>query len=152
MILALHGHDAPTIAQLLSRWRRAVQQWIKWYSAEGVEAIADVPRPGEPKKLSPAQEQALARWLDEGPPPEAPVSAYRGPQAKAHLEEAFGVAMSLSGTYELLHRLSYAPLRPRPRHRKADAPAQEAFNVSAPFCGHTPQRTPRTDHRGLAPE
>ncbi len=53
VILVLHGHDAPTIARLLSRSRRAVQQWVNWYNAEGVAALRDAPRPGSPKKLSP---------------------------------------------------------------------------------------------------
>lgn len=49
------------------------------------------------------------------------------------INEYFGKRFSLSGAYAVLHRLGFAPLRPRPIHRKADLAAQEAFKKSAPL-------------------
>ena len=137
VILAQEGHDAPSIARLLGRSRRAVQQWIRWYNQEGAAALPDAPRPGKTKKLNPEQEAGLCAWLDAGPPKDGPVCAYRGPEVRAHIRAAFGVPYSLSGAYDLLHRLKYSALRPRPRHRKADAAAQEAFRQSAPLLYRT---------------
>lgn len=133
VILAKQGHDAPTIARLLGRARRAVQEWVRWYNQEGVGALRDAPRPGKTKKLSPQQEAGLCAWLDAGPPEDGPVCSYRGPEIRAHIKETFGVPFSVSGAYSLLHRLGYSALRPRPRHRKADALAQEQFRKSAPL-------------------
>lgn len=133
VILAKQGHDAPTIAKLLGRARRAVQEWVRWYNQEGVGALPDAPRPGQRKKLSPQQEASLAAWLDAGPPQDGPVCAYRGPEIRAHIRSAFGVPFSVSGAYSLLHRLGYSALRPRPRHRKADALAQERFKKDTPL-------------------
>ena len=152
VILAKQGHDAPAIARLLGRSRRAVQQWVRWYNQEGAGALPDAPRPGQTKKLKPEQEAGLCAWLDAGPPKDGRECAYRGPEVRAHIQAAFGVPYSLSGAYDLLHRLKYSALRPRPRHRKADPLAQEAFKQSAPLlyrtCGvSSPARSSRSGTR-----
>jgi len=137
VILAKRGHDAPSVARLLGRSRRAVQQWVRWYNQEGVGALPDAARAGMKPKLKPEDQAQLCAWLDAGPPPDGPVCAYRGPEVRAHIKAAFGVPFSVSGAYQLLHRLGYSALRPRPRHRKADTAAQEAFKQSAPFLSRT---------------
>lgn len=133
VVLAMKGRDAPTIAGDLGRSRRAVQQWIQWYNREGLDALRDAPRPGQPRKLTPAQESQLCAWLDAGPDHEAGECARRGPEIHRHVEQTFGVKYSLGGAYAMLHRLGYSALMPRPRHRKADAAAQEEFTTSAPL-------------------
>ena len=131
VILAMRGRDAPTIADTLGRSRRAVQEWVRWYNQEGLGALRDAPRPGQPRKLTPSQEAALRAWLDAGPEPDE--CARRGPEIRRHVEETFGVKYSVPGAYAMLHRLGYSALRPRPLHRKTDAAAQEAFTTSAPL-------------------
>jgi transposase len=133
VILAQRGRDAPTIAQDLGRSRRAVQDWIACYNRQGVEGLRDAPRPGKPPKLSARQEQQLCAWLDAGPSPDGPTCTIRGPEVRAHIQAAFGVSFSVSGAYDLLHRLGYSALRPRSRHRKADPQAQEQFKQDAPL-------------------
>lgn len=152
VILARQGHDAPTIAAMLGRSRRAVQEWVRWYNKEGVEGLPDAPRTGQPPKLAKEQEQQLCAWLDKGPGPDDPTCARRGPEVRAYIKETFGVSFSVSGSYDLLHRLGYSALRPRPRHRKADAAAQEQFKKSAPLlwsgCGvSSPGRSSRSGTR-----
>jgi transposase len=137
VILALQGYTAPEIAGLLGSARRAVQQWIKWYNDEGLVGLPDARHPGQPKKLSPRQEQDLGAWLDAGPPKDGPVCTYRGPEVHEHIGSFFGVPLSLSTAYRTLHRLGYEPLRPRPIHRKADPKAQEEFKKSAPLFWKT---------------
>lgn len=138
VVLAMKGRDAPTIAGDLGRSRRAVQQWIRWYNTEGLDALCDAPRSGQPRKLTPAQEATLCAWLDAGPDHEGGECARRGPEIHRHIERALGVKYSLGGAYALLHRLGYSALSPRPRHRKADAAAQEQFSKDAPFLSRKP--------------
>lgn len=133
VVLAKRGRDAPTIAQDLGRSRRAVQQWVRWYNEEGLDALRDAPRSGQPKKLTPAQEAQLCAWLDAGPDLDAGESARRGPEVHRHIQREFGVKYSLAGAYAVLHRLGYSALRPRPCHRKADAAAQAQFTKAAPL-------------------
>ncbi len=133
VILARQGYTAPEVALLLGSARRAVQQWVRWYNDEGLKGLPDGPRPGYPKKLSPAQERELcAGWRPARPGMArcAPTAARR---CTSTSQSYFGVKLSLSAAYETLHRLGYEPLRPRPRHRKADPKAQEEFKQSAPL-------------------
>jgi transposase len=165
VILAMRGHDAPSIAAMLGRSRRAVQDWVRWYNREGIEGLPDAPRPGQPPKLSKEQEQRLCAWLDQGPGPDGPSCARRGPEVRAYIEDnlgvgiyvsgsesTFGVGFSVSGSYDLLHRLGYSALRPRSRHYKADGAAQEQFKKDAPLlwtgCGViSPARSSRSGTR-----
>ncbi|MFO0828432.1 MAG: winged helix-turn-helix domain-containing protein [Phycisphaerales bacterium] len=56
------------------------------------------------------------------------------PTARAAiLEREFGVRYSLMGAYDLLHRLGYSALRPRPRHEKRDLAKQAEFRERAPL-------------------
>lgn len=135
VILAIEGHDAPTIARALGVARRSVQTWIERFNQGGAAALPDRPRSGQPRILTPAQEEEVCRWLDEslarGPADGEPI--LRGPQIRQRIQEHFGARMSLSGAYALLHRLGYEPLRPRPRHPKSDADTQQGFKQSAPL-------------------
>ena len=133
VIMAMRGRDAPTIAEDMGRSRRAVQEWVRWYNQEGLDALRDAPRPGQPRKLTPAQETALCAWLDAGPDQEARECCRRGPEIRRHVEATFGVKYSVPGAYSMLHRLGYSALVPRPVHRKTDAAAQEEFRKSAPL-------------------
>ena len=49
------------------------------------------------------------------------------------LEREFGVKYSLDGAYDLLERLGYSCLAPRPRHEKNDPAAVAQFKEQAPL-------------------
>ncbi len=49
------------------------------------------------------------------------------------IKEEFGVVHTLGGIYDVLKRLGYSSLAPRPSHRKKDPQQVEAFVESAPF-------------------
>jgi hypothetical protein len=61
--------------------------------------------------------------LEAGPACEEGIAAYNGEK----IEQRFGKVYSLNGVYQLLHRLGYNDLMPRPRHPDADPAALEAF-------------------------
>lgn len=134
VLMALRGRESTRIGEDLSVSPRSVQAWVARFNAGGVAALRDKPRPGQPKRLTPGQEEEVRRWLDEslarGPSDDQPI--LRGPQIRDKIELHFGKKFSLSGAYALLHRLGYEPLRPRPRHPKADPVKQEEFKASAP--------------------
>jgi putative transposase len=133
VLLALQGEQTKSIMEKLGRSRGFVQSWVYVYRDHGLDAIRESPRSGKPPKLSVAQFAALREHLDQGPDPSAGLSALRGPDVRRWLESQFGVTYSLSGAYELLHRLNYAPLRPRPHNPKQDAQAVEQWRRRAPL-------------------
>lgn len=131
--LALQGREAVDIADRLDRSRRSVQDWVYAYRDGGIDAIQPKPRPGRTPKLPREREAELKARLDAGPRPEDGVCTLRGRDVVRILEAEFGVRYSLDGVYDLLERLNYCCLAPRPRHEKNDPTAQQQFKAQAPF-------------------
>jgi transposase len=125
--LAAAGQTAPQIAQALGSSRRAVQRWVAGYNAEGPDALGDRPRPGQPTLLTKESIERLRERIDAGPTPADGVCTLRAKEIREILRTEFGVSYSLPGVYQLLHRLGYSCLDPRPRHRRSDPVAQEEF-------------------------
>ena len=57
----------------------------------------------------------------------------RGKDVVRILQKEFGVKYSLGGAYDLLARLGYSCLTPRPVHEKSDPAAMADFKARAPF-------------------
>lgn len=148
IILALEGRTAPEVAAALGCSRRAAQEWVARYNAEGLAGLDERPRSGRPSFLDgPATERLRAR-LDAGPTAADAACTLRGPEIRALLEREFGVLYSLPAVYALLHRLGYSCLDPRPRHRKADPEAREAFKKKSPSTStRSPGPTPESGSR-----
>jgi transposase len=133
VILAQRGRTAREIADALSVSRRAVQDWVRWYNEGGLANLSDAPRPGHPRKCPPELFDAVKQRILDGPRPEDGVCTLRGRDVQQILASEFGVVQELSATYDLMHTLGLAPLRPRPRHVKNDPEAMEAWLASAPL-------------------
>jgi len=133
VLLALEGKEAVHIAQALGRARRSVQDWVYCYRDGGVDAIQPRPRPGRMPKLPREREAQLRRRLDAGAVPQDGVCTLRGRDVVRILDQEFGVKYSLGGAYDLLARLGYSCLTPRPLHEKSDPQAIADFQARAPF-------------------
>lgn len=133
VLLALDGEEAVEIARTLGRARRSVQDWVYAYRDGGIDRLQPRPRPGRPTKLPREREAELRARLDAGPRPGDGVCTLRGRDVVAILEREFGVSYSLDGAYDLLERLGYSCLTPRPRHEKSDPAAVEHFKQHAPL-------------------
>jgi len=135
VLLALEGGEAAGIGKALGRARRSVQDWVYAYRDGGIENLRPKPRPGRPTKLPRDREAELMARLDAGPRPSADggVCTLRGRDVVAILEREFGVRYSLDGAYDLLERLGYSCLTPRPLHERSDPAAIADFQDRAPL-------------------
>ena len=133
VLLALEGGEAAQIGKTLGRARRSVQDWVYAYRDGGIDRLQPRPRPGRPTKLPREREAELRARLDAGPRATDGVCTLRGKDVVAILEREFGVVYSLDGAYDLLERLGYSCLTPRPLHEKSDPAAIEAFKMHAPL-------------------
>lgn len=131
--LALDGQLTEEIVVKLERSRAFIQRWVYAYRDGGLKAIKIRKPPGKKPLLPRDQWDELRERLEAGPTDDDAVCAFRGRDIQHILQYEFGVKYSLNGVYELLHRLGYSWLAPRPRHRHADGKAQEAFKANTPF-------------------
>lgn len=131
--LALDGEKTLDIASKLGRSRAFVQRWVYAYRDDGLDAIRAGKAKGAPPKLTSAEMQRFRERVLAGPTDDDGVCTLRGLDFQRILREEFGVEYSLSGIYQLLHRLGFSSLAPRPRHRKTEPAEQEAFKESAPL-------------------
>ncbi len=132
MILAMQGWTAPSIGMAMDLSRRVVQQRVYDYNEQGLSALEE--QWGTPPQplLTPDQEQVLVARIEAGPRPEDQVCSLRGKDFQRILQVEFGQRRSLPTICNLLHRLNYSYLRPRPRHDLADPIKQQAFLAALP--------------------
>lgn len=132
IILAVEGWTAPAIAMSVGLSRRECQLWVQRFNEEGLPGLENRARGGRAFPLTSEQQEQIRERLDAGPQPEDKVCSLRGVDLQAILEKEFSIRRSLSTVYNLLHRLGYSYLQPRPRHRKADPQAQATFQEQLP--------------------
>jgi transposase len=127
VILAKQGWTASHVAQSLGCSLRAVKNWVAQYNRGGIEALREHPRPGRPRSLAAEHYPRLKQRLDAPPRPEDGVCTLRAADVRRILEREFGVLMGRQAVYDLLHRLGYSDLMPRPHHEEANPEVQEFF-------------------------
>lgn len=125
--LAAKGLSCTQIMTITGAARRTIQKWVRKYNKKGIDGLKDKPRPGQPTKLLRRDELRFCKRIDAGPIPQDGVSVLNGPAIRRILEHEFGVLYSTQGLYDLLHRLGYSRLCPRPQHEKADPRVQQQF-------------------------
>jgi len=132
IVLAIQGWTATEIEMAVGLARRTVQLWVERYNEEGAKGLFDREGRGRPRQLTAEQEEQIRERIDGGPLPQDKVCTLRGADIKNLLENEFEVCRSLSATYDLLHRLGYECLQPRPEHYKSDPELQEKFKRELP--------------------
>jgi transposase len=126
----MQNRTAPQIAQSLGISRRSLQHWVGRYNHKGLAGLEDL-RGGNHRHLKTDQEREVAAYLDRtASDPRDGVR--RGEDLRRWIEKQFGTIYSLTGAYDLLHRLGYSWLMPRPSHAKASKEAQEEFKKKRP--------------------
>lgn len=130
--LASKGLTCSQIMNITGAARRTIQQWVHKYNKQGIAGLKDKPRPGTPPKLPRKKELKFRKRIEAGPIKADHVSVLNGPVIRQILEREFGVLYSRQGLYDLLHRLGYSCLCPRPQHEKANPQLQAEFKKTSP--------------------
>jgi transposase len=133
VLLAVQGRQGDDIAARIGRSPRFVDEWAARYRRGGIDALRGKEYPGRKPKLTPEQEEQLKMRLDAGPRPEDGVCTLRGKDICRIIEKEFGVMHTLGGIYDVLRRIGYSSLVPRPRHRKNDPEAMKKFQEDSPL-------------------
>lgn len=127
VLLALEGQTTAAIMDKLGRSKNFVQRWAYFYRDHGLERVRPLKQPGKPPLLPPDQHRVFLDRIGNSQ------RVLRGRDIVEVLRQEFGVVYSLNGAYDLLHRLGYEPLRPRPVNPKKNPKEEQAWKQSAPL-------------------
>ena len=97
-----------------------VSKWIDRYQGLGVQGLIDLPRPGRPKYLTFEAERNFSARVQNGPLDSDDVTTFKAKHIRILLENEFATKFSRSGVYNLLDRLNFTKIKPRPKHEKND--------------------------------
>lgn len=131
IVLAMKNRPSTEIARTLDVGTRSVQEWVRRYNQGGVDALRRRTGQGRPCWLSNEQRARLCDRLDAGAKEQDEVCTLRGADIQRLIQVEFGKLYKLNGIYDLLHRLGYSCLMPRPKHRKGNPEAQSAFKKTS---------------------
>jgi transposase len=121
------GQDVAVIAAWSDRSVETVRRWLGAFAGGGVEALADAPRGGRPRKADAAYLAAAERAL-ETPPPQLglPFDAWTSARLGAYLEQQTGVRVAPGWLRALLARLRWRTGRPKHSVKHLQDPAEVA--------------------------
>lgn len=131
IVLAMKSRPSTEVARTLDVGTRSVQEWVRRYNQGGVDALRRRSGQGRPCWLSRDQRARLCDRIDAGAKEQDEVCTLRGTDIQHLIQVEFGKLYQLNSIYDLLHRLGYSCLMPRPKHRKSDPEAQSAFKKTS---------------------
>jgi transposase len=128
--LISQGQTQAQAARLVGLSERWVQEIVKRYNAAGPEAMRDRrhDHPGAPRALDAEGEAALEAALQGRP---ADGGLWTSKKVAAWIRGHTGRAACTVSGWRTLRRSGWRPQRPRPRHKRSDPQAQEAFQEAS---------------------
>jgi transposase len=115
IIRLLHqGHQHEAVADLLAISRGQVYYWHKRWRAEGLDGLADKPRPGRPVVGTEAVRAEVEKLLATDPQELGyAFTVWNAPRLLAYLEQERGITMHENTLRNLLAKMAYAYRRPK---------------------------------------
>lgn len=124
----IEGGRVVALAEQLDVTRGAINRWLQWYEAAGVEGLVTGKAPGSPRRLSEAQRAELVEIVEAGPQASGYLAGvWTGPMIGDVIEQRFGVRYHNHHVPRVLHELGFSVQRPRKRLARADAKAQAVW-------------------------
>lgn len=144
LALVLEGSTRSEASRAAGMDRQTLRDWVHRYNAAGLEGLKNHAKPGgPPRKLTAAQEAAVAEWVRSGPTLEQhKVVRWRCSDLRDEIARRFGVTMHERTVGKLLARLNFSRVSVRPRHPEQDIAAQEAHKKTSPSW--SPRPSPST--------
>lgn len=126
--MTMDGYPRAAAAELCGMDRQTLRDWVHRFNAEGLDGLADRPRPGRPASLSTAQQKEVEAWIEAGPDVGTDgVVRWRRSDLSERIAERFGVTLNVRTVGKLLRKLDFRRISVRPQHPQSDVIAQEAY-------------------------
>jgi transposase len=136
IIRLLHlGHNAPSIAELLSISTGQPYYWHKRWREKGLDGLRDEPRPGRPPVATDLYVAKLEEAIAQNPTDLGyAFQVWTAPRLIAYLAQETGITLALTTFFELLKRHHYVYRRPKHdlgnlQNKKAKAQAVETIEM-----------------------
>lgn len=140
--LAMKGETANFLAEMFTRSPRWIRGWVMRYNEKGIEGLKDLPRTGQPKRLSTDQEDVFKKRVLDGPLEKDKMIVFRGEDLQKILKAEFNADYTtVEGVYALLKRLGISHIKPRPRHPLNDEKAMEKWKEENSFFLNKSKKT-----------
>lgn len=121
----IDGKKVIALTGELSVCRAAINQWLRWYEAQGAHGLRSRKAPGRPPLLDADQRDELVAIIEAGPQAAGyDGGVWTGPRIGHLIQKRFGVRYHKQHIPRLLHHLGFSIQRPRKRLARADAEAQ----------------------------
>src|SRR3954464_4830489 len=114
------GRTREAIAELVGVSTRQVGQWLRIFRNKGLEQLCTLHYQGDPGRLRPAQVERLKQEIATG-------AFHNAEQVRTWVQEALGVAYSISGIKDLLRRIGASYHKVSGSFWKADIEEQKKF-------------------------
>ena len=133
LALVLEGASRTKAAQAAGMDRQTLRDWVHRYNEQGLVGLSDKKGKVGPKRaLTPEQEAEVATWVRRGPDPaKHGVVRWRRADLARAIAAAFGVVLAERSISDVLRRLGFRRLVPRPRHPGQDAAAYASFELTS---------------------
>jgi len=107
---------------------QTLRDWAIRYNARGLDGLRDAARSGRPRKLDESQTAEPVSLIEGGSDPDAgEPSRWTLGMLQQWIDDRFEVDLTVEGVRQMLRRLGFRHLSPRPIHPKANPEAQECF-------------------------
>ena len=113
ILLSHQGYTPPAIATIVRVDPATVRRTIHRFMRGGLWGLLNAPRPGRPRKVTPAWERLLVRTMEQDPRRLGVWrAAWTAPALADYLGERTGIRVSAQRIRHYLHVHGYAPRRP----------------------------------------
>ena len=136
LLACIHRKEGRTIMEIaaaINEPRSTVTDWLRRVGAGGLGGLHDVKNKGAACKLDKRQLRSLVRDLDAGPAAAGMgAGAWTMPLVRAHIRKKFGAEYHIHSVWDLVRRLGFTHMKPRPRDvRGASPPEVKEFKKKA---------------------
>jgi transposase len=128
------GMSREDAARLGGMDRQTLRDWVHRFNQEGAAGLVNRAAPGNPRRLTAAQETELARIVEDGPASagQPHLARWRCVDLQDLVEARWGVAYHERTIGKLLDRLGFSHITARPKHHHQDPAELEAFKKTSP--------------------
>lgn len=118
-ILSCSCHSVKDVADIMGVSRQTLWRWIKRFREEELEGLSDRPKGHRKPKLTPAQLDQVAKWIEKGTDAEGLQTSWTLAKLRDEIEKNFGVRMGITPLWRWMRKNGFPPRKTPNQPEKA---------------------------------